>query len=46
MQAFYLNSGVKVDQFRLFWAMTNGAMPLGAVFGALSSGFVADRFGR
>jgi hypothetical protein len=28
------------------WSLTNGLLPLGATLGALSSGYMADYFGR
>jgi MFS family permease len=30
----------------LLWAITNGLMPFGAIFGGLASGWAADYFGR
>jgi hypothetical protein len=32
--------------FDLLWSITNGLLPLGAAFGGISSGVVADLFGR
>ena len=34
------------DTFTTLWSITNGLMPLGGIFGGLSSGSVADYFGR
>ena len=33
-------------KYDLLWSVTNGLLPLGAAFGGISSGFIADRFGR
>ena len=34
------------ETFDLLWSITNGLLPLGAAFGGLFSGAVADIFGR
>lgn len=34
------------EKFDFLWSITNGLLPLGAAFGGIMSGFVADRFGR
>ena len=34
------------DTETLLWSVTNGLMPLGGIFGGLSSGFFADQLGR
>jgi len=34
------------NQLTFIWSLVGGFFPLGAMFGGLSTGFVADRFGR
>ncbi|CAF0733287.1 unnamed protein product [Brachionus calyciflorus] len=34
------------SRFDLLWSVTNGLLPLGAAFGGISSGLIADKFGR
>lgn len=34
------------SEMTVLWSITNGLMPLGGIVGGLSSGFVADHFGR
>ena len=40
------NQTMSEETFTSLWSLTNGLMPLGGIFGGLSSGFFADYFGR
>jgi SP family facilitated glucose transporter-like MFS transporter 1 len=40
------NSTMTNETMTALWSITNGLMPFGGIFGGLSSGFMADYFGR
>ncbi|CAN5951164.1 unnamed protein product, partial [Sphagnum jensenii] len=40
------NKTMTNETLNVYWSITNGLMPFGGIFGGLSSGFVADYFGR
>ena len=40
------NQTMPDDAFTTLWSITNAMNPLGAIFGALVSGIIADKLGR
>ena len=45
---YFERNNEKMSDHRLtiLWAVTNGLLPFGGIFGAMLSGFVADKYGR